>query len=152
MLDWVASAVACVGGAAFCFRCWYRWQGRQEAGLVVRAIETRDVAELAALLAGRVDLRLVGEHYGEPALIRAVGCPAAVELLLAAGAAVDERGPGWMTALMRAAAAGDEATCRLLLARGADPNAADLFGRTASWWAAQAGHPCLERLLRTAAV
>jgi ankyrin repeat protein len=92
---------------------------------------------------------------GLPVWAAANGWTAAVELLLDRGFAVDARGRGdlpiastWETALHQAAAAGDVATARLLLGRGADPSARDdRFGATPADWARHHGHEDLARLL-----
>ncbi len=70
-----------------------------------------------------------------------------VQLLLAAGAAADRRGPGGYTALMVAAARGHPGIARLLLAAGADPEARSDGGGTAASMAAAAGHEAVLAVL-----
>lgn len=65
---------------------------------------------------------------------------ASAELLLNAGAAVNERQSGGFTALMAAAQNADTDLLRLLLAHGADPSIRDDQGRTAADIAVSAGH------------
>jgi ankyrin repeat protein len=62
------------------------------------------------------------------------------ELLLKAGAAVNERQSGGFTALMAAAQNGDTELLRLLLAHGADPSIRDDQGRSAADIAVSAGY------------
>jgi ankyrin repeat protein len=57
-----------------------------------------------------------------------------------------------MTALEAAAAAGRDDVARLLVERGADVNARDAKGMTASQWALDQGHVELARTLRAAEV
>ncbi len=65
------------------------------------------------------------------------GNAAILERLLDAGVDPDTPMPGGETLLMTAARTGDPATVRVLLARGADPNAREsLRGQTALMWAA----------------
>jgi hypothetical protein len=148
MLGWFTAGFASV---ALCVWHWYRWQQQQEAMRFVRALAAGDTAEVRMMLVERIDLRLVREWFGDPALVLAARCGHAVELLLSNGADANERGSSWLTALMHAAAAGDEHLCGVLLAHGAHPDARDLFGRAADWWAEQAGHDSAARMLRKAA-
>ncbi len=151
MLGWLTAGCASLAVAALCLCRWYRWQQQQEAARFVRALEAGDLAEVRLLVTERIDLRLVREWFGDPALILAARWGHAVDLLLSHGVDVNERGSSWMTALMHAAAAGDEHLCGVLLAHGAEPDARDLFGRAAEWWAEQGGHDSAARLLRKAA-
>ncbi len=70
-----------------------------------------------------------------------------VQLLLAAGAPVEQRGPGGYTALMTAAKTGGLEVTKLLLAAGADPEAQSNSGKTAAAFAAAAGHHAILALL-----
>jgi ankyrin repeat protein len=69
---------------------------------------------------------------------------ASAELLLKAGAAVNERQSGGFTALMAAAQNADTDLLRLLLAHGADPSITDEQGRSAADIARAAGHTEIE--------
>ena len=100
------------------------------------------------------------EQGSAPALIWAAGAKnyAAVRLLLAAGAPVDEDGDldiGW-TALMAAARNGDPEMVRMLLAAGANPRLKDPNGHNALRYAHESdtadeqGRPEVIRLLRDA--
>src|SRR5439155_3921146 len=65
-----------------------------------------------------------------------------------AGADANSRSPEGETALMTAARTGNPAAVRLLLARGADPNAREgWLGQTALMWAAAENHPAMVELL-----
>jgi ankyrin repeat protein len=126
-----------------------------DRGLVeaVRAhVEEMDVFEAAAF--GDLD-RLSERFAAEPELVDATsgdgftplhlaaffGQTDAVRLLLARGAAPDERGQGWMTGtpLSAAAAGGHTAIVLLLLETGADPNVQQAQGFTPLHAAAQNG-------------
>jgi len=74
-----------------------------------------------------------------------------VRVLLAAGASVDARQPGWRTPLMQASGSGSVETVRLLLEAGADINANDSDGKTALVHAREAGHGKTLQLLELAA-
>jgi hypothetical protein len=152
VLVWALAVSGALAAGALCLRFWYRRQSKLEAARIVRAIEASDIDELAMLWAERAYSDAVRDWFGNPPLILAArnAAPAA-ELLLCFGVEVDERGVGWMTALMHAAAAGDERLCELLLAHGADPDARDGFGREAAWFAARGGHEVVARRLRRAA-
>lgn len=152
VLLWALAGGGCVSAGALCLRVWYRWQSKLEAARIVRAIECGDTDELALLWAERAYLDAVRDWYGDPPLILAARrSMAAVRVLLAGGVEVDERGAEWMTALMHAAAAGDRDLCGLLLEHGADPDARDLFGREAAWWAERAGNYAIAQGLREGA-
>ncbi len=57
--------------------------------------------------------------------------------------------PGGETPLMAAAASGHEAVVELLLRCAADPTRRDVRGRTAAFYAREAGHPHLAERLDT---
>ena len=75
-----------------------------------------------------------------------------VNAVLAAGGKVDARDDRKMTALMMAVASEnqDPNVIRALLAAGADPNAADMYGSTVLDWARRAGYPSTASLLTSA--
>jgi ankyrin repeat protein len=145
MLDWLGVGLGfpLVAGIAV-WHC-YRRQRQQDAVRIVNAIRAEDLPELSALLAERADFKSVAEWFGDPALIIAVKsagagfAAAAIELLLNYGAEINESGIEWKTALMHAAAEGHRELCETFLSRGADPNAKDMFGRTAAYWAEYGG-------------
>jgi ankyrin repeat protein len=73
-----------------------------------------------------------------------------VQILLAAGAAVDARQRGWKTPLMLAAAAGNAPVVRVLLDAGADAHARDEARQDALALAMARGHAEVGQLLRSA--
>ena len=80
------------------------------------------------------------QEQGTTALIFAArnGQPAAAELLIEKGAAVNwQRGDG-ATALMRSCVGGHPAVARLLLEKGADRTLADENGHTAAYFVQEA--------------
>lgn len=160
MLVSLGMGLASLLAASSALSCWHRWRRRQEAALIVNAIRSAWSEELSLLLIERTDFKSAVEVAGDPALIVAVksltdgrcGMCAAlntVRLLLSHGADVNESGAEWKTALMHAAAGGCEELCEMLLSRGADPSAHDMFGRTAADWAESGGHHALAGALRT---
>jgi ankyrin repeat protein len=152
MLAWIVTGIATLLAAGAMVRFCLHWQTRCAAASIHAAIAAADPEELRSLLLAGNRLGLVRAHFGEPALIVAVRSSAIeiVELLLSHGAAADETGIEWRTALMHAAASGDRELCSLLLSRGADPQMADSFGSTAADWAETAGYSELARVLRRA--
>jgi ankyrin repeat protein len=144
--------------AAIVWVCYAR-QRRYEAARIVKAISDKDQMELLLLLVERANLHCVAEWFGEPALIIAVKSLAgesedgflreAIRILTSHGADVNEPGTEWRTALMHAAASGNEDLCALLLSCGADATAGDMFGRTAAYWAEHNGHGRTASLLRS---
>jgi ankyrin repeat protein len=70
-----------------------------------------------------------------------------VELLLKAKAEVNWANPDGGTALMSAAAAGNDDVVQLLLQAGANPNAEDKDGHTAYWYARECNNPSTAKLL-----
>jgi hypothetical protein len=137
----------------------YEFQRRYEATRIVKSIAGKDEMELWWLLTERTDFRSVTEWFGEPALIIVVKssgagtedagfAPEAIRLLTSRGADINEPGTAWKTALMHAAAMGNQELCALLLSYGADASARDMFGMTAADWAQQNGHERTASLLR----
>lgn len=89
----------------------------------------------AALYASPAEMRLLldngadpdaGNDFGSTPLMWAAGDPAKVDLLLSRGASVAAKTKRGHTALLAAANHGNVDAMRLLLARGADANAATL--------------------------
>jgi hypothetical protein len=153
VLSWALAGSGSFVASALCLRVWYRRQSKLEAARIVRAIECGDVDELAMLWAERAYPDAVYDWFGDPALILAARRSLnATRFLLSRGVDVDERGAGWMTALMYAAAAGDQDLCRVLLECGADPDARDAFGREAAWFADVGGKQDIARWLRRGAL
>lgn len=100
---------------------------RDGTPLLHRAVRSGRVEVVQLLLArgAQVDRRDV---HGATALVDARRVTVAA-VLLDAGAAVDSARPAYLTALGDAVSMGDLDRVALLLARGADPNRADRFGR-----------------------
>jgi len=91
------------------------------------------------------------DESGRTALLYASSGPYAetVELLLKKGAEVNVQGTlEGFTALMTAAAEGQEKVVRVLLSHGADPSLKDKDGDTAESFALQKGHPVVAELLK----
>ena len=105
-------------------------------------------ARLEALPGAKPDARSADDA---PLLLAASrGHRAVAELLLAAGADVEQRGVRRRTALMLAAAAGHADTVDLLLERGARAHVRDADGNTAETLALAAGHEALARRIESA--
>jgi len=120
--------------------------GTDEAFL--EAVRRGDVAALRRRLADRPDLASLPLPDGtSPVTLAArMGRVEALRTLLETGAAAwtPEGDPdGAPTALMVAAARGEDAAVSLLLEHGADPALRDRQGRTAADWAKAHGHPDL---------
>jgi ankyrin repeat protein len=159
LLAWFGTAISSVLVVSIVLWGCYEYQRRHEAGRVVKAIEAADDAELLFLLVEGSDFRSVREWFGEPALILAVQSALSDEggfvgetvgLLVSHGANINEPGTEWKTALMHAAANGNQNLCNVLLSYGADPAARDMVGRTAADWAECAGFHRVAYLLRKA--
>ena len=91
-----------------------------------------------------------GAHWLESTPLHAAastGHDECAELLLRAGAAVDEQSPGGRTALFGAALAGQLGCVQLLLRSGAAINQPDNWGSTPLIAAAAEGHPRVVQLL-----
>lgn len=124
-------------------------------------------ATLGFLLARGADLK-AADHAGNTALLLAAGSdsPAAIAALLNAGAALEARDKNGLTPLLMAAGAGVEGVTsyapfgaviqgygggpealRVLVTRGANPNARDARGLTALHWMASVGDTADAQLL-----
>lgn len=91
---------------------------------LIHAVQAPNDEALRVLLRHGRDLNLNGHDVtGDTALVKAArtGKTAAIEMLLDAGATIDEPGAGGMTPLMHAALKGDPSAVDSLLERGADP-------------------------------
>ena len=128
------------------------------------AAETGDLETVRYLQQQKTDLR-ARDHVGDTALTRAAlgyaaGYPAAdrntglLQFLLDSGLDVNHRSRDGLTSLMAAARLGngDLAAFRLLLARGADPNARDVEGKSALDWTTEFDRPAVRALLGKPAV
>jgi len=112
------------------------------------AVEVDDVELVRALLqAGATN---APNRYGTTPLELAAenGNPRVIDALLQGGADAKTATPEGETVLMTASRTGNVEAMRLLLARGADPNAQERwFGETALMWAAAENHSDAVRLL-----
>jgi uncharacterized protein len=123
---------------------------------LLEAVRQGDVAALRRWLADRPGLAALPLRDGtSPVTLAArLGRVDSLRVLLEAGAAArtPEGDPGDVpTALMLAAAQGEEEVVALLLEHGADPALRDRQGRTAADWAAAQGHQDLAARLGTVA-
>jgi uncharacterized protein len=112
------------------------------------AAEAGDLELVTALL--RAGATNAANRYGTTPLELAAenGDPKVVDALLQAGADAKGASPEGETLLMTASRTGNLETMRLLLARGADPNAQERwFGETALMWAAAQNHADAVRML-----
>ncbi|WP_149535254.1 ankyrin repeat domain-containing protein [Siccirubricoccus phaeus] len=120
-----------------------------------QAVMAGDAARVQAMLAAEPGLAAPGRGDGADPVVLAArhGRVAVLRLLLQAGGVAQPEGDpaGPPTALMAAAAAGQEEAVALLLEHGADPALRDRQGRTAADLAAAAGHHALHRRLATQA-
>lgn len=119
--------------------------GPNPAAAVFAAIAARDAAAVRAALASKPDLSrpaTEGPLAGLPVLVAAAqtGDSALVEMLLAAGASVDQAGPNERTSLHEAASIGSTAAIDAILRANAGIDARDASGRTALMLAVAAGH------------
>jgi uncharacterized protein len=112
------------------------------------AVDVGDVDLVKALL--RAGATNAANRYGSTPLELAAenGSPAIVDALLQAGADAKSATPEGETVLMTASRTGNVEVMRMLLARGADPNAQERwFGESALMWAAAQNHADAVRLL-----
>jgi ankyrin repeat protein len=107
-----------------------------------RAVERDDAAEVARLIRGGADPKLVNRYGAAPiSLACARGNAEIIEQLLQAGADVNTALPEGETCLMTAAGTGSLRAVKALLVRGANINAVESWkGQTALMWAAAEGH------------
>ena len=121
--------------------------------LIMTAVVQNNPAVLDALLSGGIDLQ-AKNGIGENALLRTLNLfissknPAKLklaEILIRAGIDVNCRDERGITALMYAAALGNETLIQLLLKHGADKTLKDGQGRTASAYLDGAKYPALKK-------
>lgn len=112
-----------------------QWNNKTDIHLLVQAAKSGDLKAVNDLLTRGIDPN-VPDNHGCTALFGAVfnGHSGVVEALLAGGARPDKSG-----ALLQASICGSLEIVQLLLAYQADPNIADLYGKTALYSAAQFG-------------
>ena len=112
------------------------------------AVDVSDLEVVQALL--RAGATNVANRYGTTPLELAAenGNPRIIDALLQAGADAKGASVEGETVLMTASRSGNVESMRLLLARGADPNAQERwFGETALMWAASQNHADAVKLL-----
>ena len=112
------------------------------------AVRVNDLALVRALL--QAGATHAANRYGTTPLELAaeMGNPRVIEALLEAGADAKGATVEGETVLMTASLTGNVEAMRLLLARGADPNAQESrFGETALMWTASENHAAAVRLL-----
>jgi ankyrin repeat protein len=113
---------------------------KEKVSVLMAAAISGDNAVIAALLKAGADPNSVGPNGWTP-LILAAAAGSSVETLsglLDGGANPNFPDDGGRTALMMVAQRGDERAVRLLVLRGADPNAKSVTGRTVRDFAAEA--------------
>ena len=114
------------------------------------------VRGVRALLDAGADVSVKNRVSGDPVLLHAAenraDCQECVELLIAAGADVNDTGPDGFTALMAAVTDGTTQCMEVFVNKGADVNMTDNSGRTAVMCAADSGNvKCLEYLIQQGA-
>jgi ankyrin repeat protein len=125
--------------------------GGAVAGLQAEEARNLSAAADAAAVAAPPPPPAAQHSLIDPAALRqaaGAGDLAQLEAQLAKGAAIDSRDPLGRTALMLATLRGQAGAVALLLARGADPNAADARGTTPLQAAVEGKEPEIAAMLR----
>jgi hypothetical protein len=119
---------------------------RSNGTVLARAIMGGHLEAVKVLVAAGADIN--GSSFMGPPVVVAVTRmqPAIVEFLVGEGADVNGKGPGGQTALIAAAAVGQQEVVEFLVGKGADVNAANDQGQTALM--AARGFPAIADFLR----
>jgi thioredoxin-related protein len=112
------------------------------------AIQSEQVEAIAALLEAGASPDHADRLGGSPLHLAAAGPAEVAELLTQAGADVNARNAGGVTALMLAAAAGQSDVVELLRSSGARLDFRDYQGSSAADWAERGGQSALAQTLR----
>ena len=118
--------------------------------LMMRAIERNDVAQVKALIAGKIDPNLRKDSRASPTFMTFAASHDRTEilqLLLGAGADVNSADGDMQTPLMQASRRGHVRAVKLLLESGASLNEVSRWGDTALTQAREAGHGRVAKLL-----
>jgi len=118
--------------------------------LMMRAIARNDVAQVKALIAGKIDPNLRKDSRASPTFMTFAAFHDRTEilqLLLGAGADVNSADGDMQTPLMQASRRGHVRAVQLLIKSGASLNEVSKWGGTALAQAREAGHGKVARLL-----
>jgi ankyrin repeat protein len=129
-------------------------RNKEKVSVLMAAAIAGDNSVIAALLKAGADPNSTGPNGWTPLILAAAaGSPIeTLTALLDGGAKPNFPDDGGRTALMMAAQRGDERAARLLISRGADPNAKNVTGRTVRDFAADAPQTDVLRILPLAPV
>ena len=118
--------------------------------LMMRAIERNDVAQVKALIAGKIDPNLRKDSRASPTFMTFAafhGRTEILQLLLGAGADVNSPDGDMQTPLMQASSHGHIRAVQLLIKSGASLKEVSKWGDTALAQAREAGHTKIAKLL-----